>query len=350
VSVTTAFYLTRIITVRILAVLIGIAALAVCLDLVENATDIISRHGAGRLFEYAMLRLPLIVLTVLPLCVLIGAVLGFLTLAMRSEMVVLRAAGLNTLRMLLLLAPLCLALGAVHNLLASWLAPAAEIAMSERFPSSSDARKLTREVWMRDWGAVIRVGGASDGATLISDVTIFELDDNGRLARRIDAAAAEFTGDGWLMQGVRVRTGQPLPEELDRMLWQSRLTPSRIASAARRSEMVGAAEVREILSGEVPGGRGMPFYSMQLWNGYAAFLTPVVMLLFGSLAGFGLARSGGGARYVAISALGGSGFILLDGVFTSLGEVGAVPAVPAAFLAPALFMVLGIWTVVLAEE
>lgn len=94
----------------------------------------------------------------------------------------------------------------------------------------------------------------------------------------------------------------------------------------------------------------MPFYAMQLWNGYAAFLTPVVMLLFASLASFGLVRSGGGARYVAISAAGGVGFILIDGVFTSLGEVGAVPAVPAAFLAPALFLVLGVWSVVLAEE
>ena len=347
---TAGFYLTRVLAVRILAVLAGIGLLAVGLDMVENATDVIARHGAGRLAEYAVLRLPLVLVTVLPLCVLIGAVLGFLTLALRSEMVVLRAAGMNSLRMLLLLVPLCLALGAAQNLLASWLAPAAETALAARFPEVADAPRLDREMWLRDWGAVIRVGSARDRGRVLSDVSIFELDKSGRLSQRIDAAEARYADGAWQLTGVRSQPVGARAEDLPGLTWKSRLTPDGVLSAARRSEMVGASELREILAGEVPGGRGMPFYSMQFWSGYAAFLTPLVMLLFGSLAGFGLVRSGGGARYVMVSAAGGIGFILVQGVFNSLGEVGAVPAAPAAFAAPLLFTVLGLWSVMLAEE
>lgn len=249
-------YLTRVVAVRILAVLLGIAALAVGLDMVENATEVISRHGADKLAEYALLRLPVILLTVLPLCVLIGAVLGFLTMAMRSEMVVLRAAGLNTIRMLALMIPLCLALAVTHNLLASWLAPAAERALAVKFPRLSDAPKLSRELWLRDWGAVIRVGSASAGAATLADITIFELDSSGRLSQRIDAAAARYTEGGWTLSQVHLQLPEPPAQDLAELRWESRLTPAGIMSAARRSEMVDASEVRDILSGA--GCRSMP--------------------------------------------------------------------------------------------
>jgi lipopolysaccharide export LptBFGC system permease protein LptF len=37
-------------------------------------------------------------------------------------------------------------------------------------------------------------------------------------------------------------------------------------------------------------------------------------------------------------------------VFSSLGEAGAINAVLAAFLAPGLFFVIGLWSIVVIEE
>jgi lipopolysaccharide export system permease protein len=74
------------------------------------------------------------------------------------------------------------------------------------------------------------------------------------------------------------------------------------------------------------------------------------MFFFAALASFGLARSGGGGGHVALGLVGGTGFLLVDGVFDSLGEVGAMGPVLAAFVAPVLFLLIGIWSVVLVEE
>ena len=114
-------------------------------------------------------------------------------------------------------------------------------------------RDLDRELWLRDWSAVIRIGRADPGAGTLSDISIFELDERGRLQFRIDAESARYTDDGWRLSGV-VRTGANLqPEKLPELLWTSRLTPAGILSVARRTELVDAGEVRDILAGIVPG-------------------------------------------------------------------------------------------------
>lgn len=347
---TVALYVSRLVASRIVAVLLAFASLALGIDMLENATEIIDQYGVEQLGLYALLRLPLIVLAILPIGTLTGAALAFLTLAMRSEMTVLRGSGMNTLRILLLLVPLALTIGIAQNLLASWAGPAAERALSLRFPRVAEGPDLDRELWLRDWRAVIRIGRAEPGAAVLSDLTIFQLDDLGRLTRRIDAATARYGRDGWRLRSVtRVSVGLQ-PETLPELLWQSRLTPAGILAVARRSELVDAGEVRDILAGTVPGGRGTPFYAVQLWRGYAFLLEPLVMFLFAALASFGLTRSGGGSRYVALGLVGGTVFILVDGVFGSLGEVGAMGPALAAFLAPVLFLLIGLWSVMVVEE
>jgi lipopolysaccharide export system permease protein len=347
---TLAVYISKLVAARVLAVVLSLSALALGLDMLENSTEIVERYGSDQLGSYAVLRLPLVLVAVLPISTLIGAALAFLTLALRSEMTVLRGAGTNTLRVLAMLVPLALAFGLIQNVLASWAGPAAERALAEQFPQVAEGRDLDREVWLRDWSAVIRIGRADPGAVTLSDISIFELDERGRLLFRLDADSAGYTDNGWRLAGV-VRTGANLqPEKLPELMWRSRLTPAGILSVARRSELVDAGEVRDILAGTVPGGRGAPFYRVQLWRGYSAFLVPLVMFFFAALASFGLARSGGGGGHVALGLVGGTGFLLVDGVFDSLGEVGAMGPVLAAFVAPVLFLLIGIWSVVLVEE
>jgi len=249
-----------------------------------------------------------------------------------------------------MLLPLALLCGAAQSSLAARLGPAAEQALAERFSELFKTRAIEKEIWLRDWHAVIRVGRVeADGATL-NDLSLFQTDSRGALLQRIDAVVARFSPAGWLLEEVTVLRPNEADEQVSEMPWLTRLTPAAIYGAARRPELVDAGEVRKILSGVLPGGRGTPFYSVQLWRGYAAYAVPLVMFLFGAMSGFGLSRSGGGVRHVALGLLSGAIFVLTDGVFSSLGEAGAMNAVLAAFLAPGLFFVIGLWSIVVIEE
>ncbi|HUS56218.1 MAG TPA: LptF/LptG family permease [Thermohalobaculum sp.] len=347
---TLALYLSRQLAARILAVLTGIVALGLSLDMLENSTEILDKYGVGGLGWYAGLRAPLILATVLPLGVLVGAALAFLALALRNEMVVLRAAGYNTARVLVMLLPLALVCGLAQSHLAVRLGPAAELALVKRFPEMFNSKAIEKEVWLRDSRSVIRVGRtAADGATLVA-VSIFETSAGGALTQRTDAKVARYTNDGWILEEATVQLPNEIVKLVAVMSWATQLTPSGILSAARRPELVDAGELRQILSGALPAGRGTPFYSVQLWRSYSAIVVPSVMFLFGAMASFGLSRSGGGIGRVALGLFGGAFFVLVDGVFTSLGEVGAMNAILAAFLAPGLFFVIGLWSIVVIEE
>jgi lipopolysaccharide export system permease protein len=347
---TIALYLSRQVGVRILTVLAGFAALGLSLDMLENSAEIVEDHGIAGLGAYALFRAPLVLIMVLPLGILAGASLAFLTLAVRNEMVVLRSAGYNTARILLLLVPLAAIFGAAQNQLAGRLGPAAEQALVERFPDMFKKRKATVEMWLRDWQTVVRIGRAEEDGTVLTDITIYQLGTAGELLQRIDAASARFSSEGWLLETVSLQRPDAAVENLPQMTWETQLEPAGIFGAASRPELVDTGTVRQILAGKVPGARGMPFYSVRLWRNYSAYLVPAVMILFGAMASFGLSRSGGGARYVAFALVGGSAFVLVDGVFVSLGEAGAMSAVVAAFLAPGLFIAIGLWSIVVIEE
>ena len=347
---TMGLYLTRVVGGRILAVLLAFLLLGLSFDLLENSTEVIDDHGVEGLAGYALLRAPLLLLTIFPLGILVGATLAFLALAARSEMVVMRTAGVNTVRVVLLLVPLALALGLAQNRLAASVGPAAEQALVERFPGLVDSPDIEDEVWLRDWQAVIRIGAVTENGAVLRDVSIFETGPDGVLDRRIDAAVARYAGDAWRLSGATLRAPGGPPERMSEMFWHTRLTPGGVLGAARKPDLVAAEEVQRILAGERPGARGTPYYLVQLWRGYAAFIVPAVMVMFAALASFGLARSGGGARYVALGLAGGMVFVLVDGVFTSLGQVGAMRAAAAAFVAPAIFLVVGLWSIVVIEE
>lgn len=347
---TMGLYLTRLLGGRIVAMLLGFVMLGLSFDLAERSAELVEEYGLTGLGIYALLRAPLVLLTVFPLGVLVGATLAFLALAARNEMVVLRASGLNTVRILLMLLPMVLVLGGAQNQLASRLGPMAEEAMVQRFPALFESREIETEVWLRDWQGIIRVGGATDEARVLRDLSVFETGPEGALLRRIDAERARYGGDVWHLEGVTLRRFDEAPGRVPGMVWRTRLTPASVLDAARRPELVAAEDVRQILAGERPGARGTPYYLVQLWRGYAALIVPGVMVLFGAMGSFGLFRSGGGARYVALGLAGGALFVLLDGVFASLGQVGAMQAATAAFVAPAIFFVIGLWSIMVIEE
>jgi lipopolysaccharide export system permease protein len=82
------------------------------------------------------------------------------------------------------------------------------------------------------------------------------------------------------------------------------------------------------------------FYSTALQRSWAAPVAALVMLLIASPVLLINFRSGG-ARTI-VSCLGaGLFFLVIDGVFTALGEGGNIPAVLGAWAAPAIFAAAG---------
>ncbi len=343
-------YLSRRVGGYVLAVLAGLLALGVTIDLIEHAAEVIAAYGLPGLARYVVLRAPLVLLFIAPLGTLVGALLAFLGLAARSELLILRASGLSTLGLLVRLLPLALFLGLLHFGLVGHLAPATERMLVAGMPKLFKNQTVAHEFWLRDRRSVIRVGRALPDGTRLEDLSIFTLAPAGELTARIDAARAVFGPSGWRLEEVVRRRYGRAPERLAALEWETRLTPPAILGAAYRPQLIDLREARAVLRGALPGGRGVPFYEIHIWRSYAAGAVPMVMLIFAALASFGFARGGGRPWLAALGLGAGAVYVLTDGVLGSLGEVGAIGPKTAAFLAPGLFASLGIWSIMVVEE
>ena len=346
---TLALYLSRQFGGRILAVGLVLLALGLGLDLLDNATDVIRDNGSGAVFEYAALRVPLITINLLPIAVLLGATLAFLALAARSELVAMRAVGVNTLRILALLAPLALALGGGYSLLIDRGAVLAEAGLIELFPEVAGQPEPGEAIWARTDTEVIRFHGDRDGGAVLSRVTIFALDAGGTITSRFDADEARWDGAVWqLVAGTTGAFGATPERALAE--WRTRLTPEDIRRLATRPSLVTSGDARAVLAGVTVGSRSTFFYESRIQRSWAAWTIPFVMLLFAALAAFGLIRSGGGARFAAAGIGLGFTFVVADGFLGTLSEAGLLPPGLAAFAAPGLFAVIALWLIVLMEE
>lgn len=343
-------YLSRRMGGTIAAVLVVLLVLATTLDLIENAPEVISRYGLGALARYAMLRAPLLLAFIAPLGILAGAVMGFLTLAARNEIVVLRASGVSTLGLVARLVPLAFILGGLNGALVSVVAPSAERALLTGMPELLGWKQSIEDIWLRDIQTVVHIGRASRDGSELNGVSIFELSPEGPLESRLDAARASFTGDAWLLQEVRRQSYGAPAQVLPELQWKGRMRPSSILGAAYRPDLIDIREARKVIKGVLPMERAAPFYELKIWQDAAAFLVPLVMLILSGQASFGISRGGGRPGLVALALAMGGAFVVFDGIFSSLGEIGALRPAVAAFFAPVVFSMLGMWATLIIEE
>lgn len=341
-------HISRAVFYRILAVAAALTGLALALDLVESATDVMAR-GEGGLWRYVALRTPLIVTAVLPVALIAGPVLAFLSMAGRNEFIIMRAAGATSYRILVSLIPLAALLGLGYHLLADRVAPRMEAALTdwldETPPQSAGA------FWARTRGGVVRVGASAPSGQALFDVDIYETDPAGRMTARIDAETARYEPGGWRLSGAkRLIPGEARSADVDGMLWEAALTPDNIRALASPGRSLAGGVASKMLRGEFAGNRSDAFYEVRVYRGYAVLLIPAVMILLAAPATFGARRAGRLGARAAYATVAGFGFLLADGMLTSLGESGKMIPAIAAFGGAALFAAIGGWTLVTLEE
>lgn len=346
---TLTLYLSRVVAAYVVAATLVLTLLGLSLDLLKSAADLMAEGGARAILVYAALRAPLIMATLFPIAVLSGAVLAFLALGRRSEMVILRASGLGIFAALRRLAPLALLLGVIHSQLGDRIAPWAEQRLTRAFPASTDAGEAGDVIWSRSPGEVLTARlGRADGTRLIEPI-FWRLDADGLITGKATARAATWTDGAWRLEGYAA--DPPDPEGAQGPTgWETRLTPASVRALAQDRLEVSITTAKEALAGTAVQTRGEAYYRTLIARSYAALAVPAVMLVLAAMASLGVERSGGGAIRAALSIAAGLVYVVLSGVLGTLSEVGAFNAVLASALPIALFATLGIWGLIVLEE
>ena len=353
-----ALYAAKLFLTRSLAVLVALVLVLMTLDLLGESSKILRVPGNGEaeLWQYAMLRIPILVSRFLPFSVLLGALIAFAGLNQHSEVVSMKAAGLSAHQ---ILAPMivasmgvAIALFAFNELvvvksartLGAWTD-----ADYEPIPPDSG---ILSNVWIRDGDDLVhaKLVGGRGFATQLRDVTIFERE-GGAIARVIDADQASQVPGAWRLSGVRTYDAQMnMVMSQGEMIALGGVEPTRFTLADVDPDERGFAALGQAIDELAAAGRPTEQARTGWWHKITGPLSTVLMPLLAATAAFGLARSGRVLLRATIGMALGFAYFVADNFSVALGNYGAYPPMLAAWAPFLLFLLIGEFVLIRQEE
>jgi lipopolysaccharide export system permease protein len=345
-------YLRKRFAGQIFGLLLALTALIQLFELLEVSTEVLDRGlGITGVLRYAMLRVPAQMEVSLPLAGLLGSMAAFYAMARAREITALRSSGVGLGRMTGYLWPVPLMFAVLHVALAQKVVPMSEGALKAWW---DDAVPLEQREADPEWvhtsaGVVLFDRHSADGTRLLG-VRIFERDAAGLLVKRTRAGEARWQDGSWLLSDVEELTpsGGPAGTTPARK-WRSNLRPEDVVRLDESEPHLSSVELADVLGGERVGTRPRSFYETVLMQSFAAPFTVFIMMLLAVPAALVSERGGGGGRMFIALCL-GLGFLLVNGIFSSLGTSGRIGPAAAAFTAPVAFAILGFVQLKLCER
>ena len=209
-------------TLLALAVLLSLTAVVSFVEELDSVGR--GRYGIGGAIEFVLLTLPRHAFVLFPLAAVIGALIGLGTLAMSSELAVVRASGVSVGRIVGSVLKGALALMVIAVVVGEFVAPRCErLAESRRAAALDVAQGRGGGFWVRDgrrFVNAIRVG-PDDG---VEDMYIYEIDPDGALRTVTHAGTARYGDGAWTLESVR-RSAVSVDGAYELALWTKVVYP-----------------------------------------------------------------------------------------------------------------------------
>lgn len=314
-------------------------------DVVEQLRSVGTRAEASLAdaLGLTLLRLPLLLEQALPFVVLTGVLFALLRLNRRSELVVMRAAGLSPWG----LAAPCAALALLLGVLASALLNPVGAAMQQRYEAKRTAllgreEAQSRQFWFTQSGGpgsqvLVRAGAVEPEAGRLRDVTVFVFQLRGgerALARRLDAPdAALEPGALVLRRVVETSPGHGAAHHAQVRL-KTRLTPAGLGQRATAAAATPVYALPRLIREGREAGLQTQRYEVRLNEVLAGPALLVAMALFAVAFSMRLQRLGGLFGWALIGLGAGFSAYFFGEISSALASTGAVPSIAAGWGPP----------------
>ena len=324
----------------ILLAFLGVFVLIYLIDLVELLRRIgdVAGISASFIAFLSLLRIPALAEQILPFAVLFGAMIAFLNLSRRLELVVARAAGVSVWQFLAPPAVAALSIGivsvALYNPLSATLKARADAIETEIFGKGADSAAGT-SLWIRqkspDGQAIIRAERSGENGATLGGVSAFVFDPRGRFHERIEAATAKLRPGAWDLRDVRIVAVGEEPRSVDTYSLATNLTAEQVTQSFASPDAVSFWDLARLRDQTEKAGLDATGYRLRYQTLLARPLLFLAMLLVAASFSLRFFRMGGVAKMVSGGA--GAGFLLyvVTKLIADLGGAGLVSAVTAAW-------------------
>ncbi len=334
-------------TILLLAAFVSIYLL---IDFFEKI-DRLLRAQAGFLaiLEYFAAKVPIAAAQVLPAAIILAVILTFGLLARHNETIAIKCAGINLIRLLHPILAISLGLALLLVVLNLFVNPLLTQRLNSIWETKVDKKPL-REIielkyfWYKGDRVILNIADYRKDTKTMGDVRIYVFDPRFHLIQFVTARKAQWTGKNWLFFNGLVQSYGPhgalVGEKFRNRTIILTERPEDFANLERKvAEMTGTDLYRHILRLERDSYDSRPYW-IELHGRIAMSLTPLIVTLIGGALIFWQEK---GNLPLTIALAIGLVFLywLLFSFLLSLGQVGALPVLVAAWLANAVFAAAG---------
>jgi lipopolysaccharide export system permease protein len=353
-----ALYVGRTFLWRCFAMLAMLVMVLQILDLLSEAGNVLAYPGNGdaQLWRYVSLRVPVIISTFLPFSVLLGTLVTLATLNANSEVISMKAGGLSAHQILAPLMIVSLGVALISFAFDERVVSRASATLSAwekvHFGPIPKEKDIKSNVWVRDGEDLVRAGLIAGGGANVTlrDISVYDRHGD-RLVTVLHAPSGRYAGKGWdLKDATAFDVTHGTSRALGSIHMGDAIRPDQFTLSSVDPDGLSFTQLRAAIKTLHAAGRPVASLEGALWHKVTGPLAALLMPLLGSVAAFGIARSGKLFVRAIIGMALGFTFFVADNFALSMGNLGVYPPVLAAWAPLLLFFLVGEAVLVTTEE
>ncbi|CAN5280913.1 LPS export ABC transporter permease LptG [soil metagenome] len=313
----------------------------ITVDYIELMRRASSLPNVSGLFvaQTALFRVPLTLEKLMPFCIMIGAMVSFLALSRRLELVIARAAGISAWQFTAPALISALALGAlataVYNPVSADLLERAK-GMETKIFTEGAAAQEGAGFWINqstsEGQSIINAARSQGQGALLTGMTVFRYDPSGAFKERIEAKEATLQPGRWEFKGVRrYKLDSPVIEE-DTFALNTTLTLAQIRNSFSTPETVSFWQLPDYIKSSENSGQTTAGYRLQYQKLIARPFLLGAMVLLAAAVSLRFFRFGGVQKMVLSGVAAGFLLYVLSKVTDDLSKAELMHPLAAAWL------------------
>ncbi|MBS6065172.1 MAG: LptF/LptG family permease, partial [Neisseria mucosa] len=199
-------YIIRQMAVMAVYALLAFLALYSFFEIINEVGDLgKGSYNGAKLGQYVLMQMPARAYELMPLAVLIGGLISLSQLASGSELTVIKASGMSTKKLLLILSQFGLIFAIATVALGEWVAPTLS-QKAENIKAAAINGKISTGntgLWLKEKNSIINVREMLPDHTLLG-IKIWQRNDKNELTQAAEAESAVLNPDGsWQLKNIR---------------------------------------------------------------------------------------------------------------------------------------------------
>jgi lipopolysaccharide export system permease protein len=352
-------YIGREIVKMFLPILAAVAMIYLAVDFFEKVDNFMEADvPLSRLVSFFILKLPLVVSQIVPVCILLTVLITFGLMNKNNEITALKSSGLSVY---ILLRPV-LVIGVAATiglfLLAEVIVPVTVSKANKIWRQEVKKKPLLasrqKNIWIKGKRSIYFISYFNPRKNTISGISLNYFDADFKLIKRIEARQGTYENGHWQCSGIMEQllgqNGQDYRVAFyDQRLFDLDLSPQDLKRVVKRSEEMNVAELFAYIQDVEADGYDATIYRVDFHAKFAIpFVCIIMCIMATSVAVKRRIREG-----ISISIAYGIGIIFLYGVAfsfcISIGYGGVLPPMVAAWITSLIFLCLGLINLINAE-